>query len=466
VASQSANAANSNTNQSNFAANSTQDSASNSTNNSDSDSKPPDPTAVQSNSNDKPDPNAPKKSKKELPNPNPNSSNSTATNGGDTIASGSGIRSEIGDDLSPSRELPLTLTVLGIIAAAGGVAVAIATGAASAALQGTSSAAQKALQGLQNLGSKGGLGLPLAAAAATAASQAQQQLTQMKVALEPRVQNQLNLRVNKEEGASLSQTAIDLANKTEWDETPVGDYLTGILSNLSEFFGFEKEESDPVKEVEEVEKTEKRSQKQTVETTPKEVASPQKTTELQGSTDTDKTDTDKILAIKAKIAEAVEKAGIPPAAVELLYTVAIEKITAILEEIEVFPDILGTVWSKSLELIEYRNLLANAAPGEPVMIPLVNHEVLLDHAPSIDLKFKDVVVGTFEIPISVGMVLDGVMLAIEDRKIKKIQIGSATGVGGVEFAGLPLYEVPEKTIDFNKKVDLGEGIEIGGKPQK
>ncbi|MEY2978720.1 MAG: beta strand repeat-containing protein [Prochlorotrichaceae cyanobacterium] len=416
----------------------------------------PDPNVNASNADDDlPDPNASASNSDEQV-PDPTAAGADGASGGDSasIASAPGITAE-----SPTegQELPIGMILLGVgaVVGAAGVAAAVVSGTTGGGAAGSAAQSlQSALQNLQKL-LPGGLG-GAALGTAVAASQAQQKLAEMKIALEPRVTDQPNLIVRKEGGASLTQAAIDLADKEAIEEGLLGESFMEKVATLKEFFGMGEEEEETA---EETQKSQASNAEAAAETPESEATESEAIDPNQQDPQTEE-ETNRIEAVKAKIAEAAERAGLPPASLEYLYTAAIEKIGEILEEIEIAPDILSAAWGKSLELMEYRDLLEDAAPGESVMIPLVNHEVLSEQAPSIDLKFKETLVGQFEIVITFGSVLEGVMLAIEDRKIKRLQVGSATATGGIEFSGLPLFEVPEKSLDWNKVIDLGEGIAI------
>lgn len=164
--------------------------------------------------------------------------------------------------------------------------------------------------------------------------------------------------------------------------------------------------------------------------------------------------------MKAKIAEAVTAAGIPEEAIEALYTVAIEKIGEFLSEIDLAEGILGEAWGKVFEIMEYRALLAHIQANGAIMIPLMTHEILAEQSPSIDLKFQETPVGTFEVKFSLGIVVNGATLAIENQKLTHVHLGSVALVGGIEFAGLPLFEAPEAGLEINRIIRLGNGIVI------
>ncbi|MGA1408746.1 MAG: hypothetical protein ACO37W_03285, partial [Prochlorotrichaceae cyanobacterium] len=419
------------------------------------------------------DPNANNRdSDRKLPNPNPNTNNSEADvpdptaatanrsgaegagNGSDSpIASAPGITTEAPTE---GREIPLALMILGVGAVVGGTGAAIALSKAIGGAAGGATA-QGSSYSTQNLGTDGGGKAILGSA--LAASSAQQKLAEMKIALEPRVATEPVFKVRKQDGTSLTQAAIALADKTAIEEGLLGEDVIGTVATLKEFFGIgEEEEEDAEEEGNEPQASDTEAPELPEPELPEEaeLTAPETTAEAEETEEA----SSRIEAVKAKLAEAAERAGLPPASLEYLYTAAIEKIGEILEEIEIAPDILSTAWSKSLELMEYRELLKDAAPDEAVMVPLVNHEVLSEHTPSIELKFKETLVGQFEVVINFGSVLEGVMLAIEDRKIKRIQVGSATAAGGIEFSGLTLFEMPEKSLDWNQVIDLGEGIAI------
>ena len=415
----------------------------------------PDPTtATAGNAASNAPSNSSSNSDSDLPDPNANSAadspNPEEAPDPTAVASAGGASGEIAGGEGSGNGLGIAAGVVAGLAALGGAA-AIATGAASTAAKTASQAAQNLAQGLQNLvsgGSAGGAGspgLPLAAVAAAAgASQAQQYLAQLNIALEPRVESPLSLSIKKDEGASLTGGAMEISDQAIWAESDLETATSG-LPDLGELMGVES--SGFAIEAEEAEKVKVEPELEVK-------------TAISAQVELEAGQQGRVEAVKAKIAEAAAKAGIPEDAVDAIYAVAIEKIGEILSEIDFAGGILGEAWSKALEIVEYRALLDHIQAGGAVMIPLLSHEVLAEQSPSIDLKFQETPVGTFGVDLSLGLTLNSVTLAMEGGKITHIHLGSLGLVGGVEFAGLPLFEAPDAALDINRIIRLGDGIAI------
>ncbi|KKI98088.1 filamentous hemagglutinin N-terminal domain-containing protein [Prochlorothrix hollandica] len=422
-------------------------------NGSDGEAKVPDPTAANGSDGKAkvPDPTAASGSDGSGADaaPDPNAVASASGLGGDTAA---------GEGSGSGSGLAIAAALAGL-AALGGAAAAVATGTAASAAQATRTAAQNLISSLQNLagasgaggaggaGAAGSPGFPLAAAAAAVtASQAQQQLAQMGVALEPEFEPHFDLSINKEGGASLTEGALALGEKEAWDAAGEPDDPSELPA-LAEVFGLGEAE---VEDEEDSAAAEAADQD----------AGGLGAIVADNTAEAPKVNPDAIAAVKAKIEEAAAAAGIPDGAVDAIYAVAIEKIGEILSEVDIASGILGTAWSKSFELMEYRDLLAHIQSDGSVMIPLVNHEVLAEQAPSIHLKFQETPVGTFEVNISLGLVINGALVAIEAGKITEIRLGTFSLAGGIEFSGIPFLEVPEMDLEVNKVLRLGNGIQI------
>jgi len=236
--------------------------------------------------------------------------------------------------------------------------------------------------------------------------------------------------------------AMEISDQAIWAESDL-ETATAGLPSLGELMGVES--SGPTIEAEESEE-ESGSEGETAIAAPLIKAG----SEQQG----------RVEAVKAKLAEVATKAGIPEDAVDAIYEVAIEKIGEILSEIDLAGGILGEAWSKVFEIVEYRELLEQIQADGAIMIPLVSHEVLAEQSPSIDLKFQETPVGTFGVDLSLGFRINSATLAMKDGKLTHLHLGSMMLTGGIEFAGLPLFEAPEASLEINRVVRLGEGIVI------
>jgi hypothetical protein len=173
----------------------------------------------------------------------------------------------------------------------------------------------------------------------------------------------------------------------------------------------------------------------------------------------DAANSEQMKEIKAKIAEESKGQFIPPMLYDKLFDLLIVKIGEVLENIDIGGDILGNAWGKIAELREYRDR-EQYPPDETFMVPLIDHEVNSEHLPLIELKLKQQLLAKFNIQIAVGLALEGVLLEIQDAKIKKIKIGSCKGIGTISYSEMNLLELPEQEPLELGNLDLGEGIEI------
>ncbi|MGA1476313.1 MAG: hypothetical protein ACO4AI_14370, partial [Prochlorothrix sp.] len=256
-----------------------------------------------------------------------------------------------------------------------------------------------------------------------------QNMTEMDVSVDSQLgQGGPNIAINKLGGATeMTMPTIALDNRPDWDtateEENEGPSFADILA-LTELFGTEKAEDS-------------------------------------GAADSEKkvAQAERRAALQAKLEE--QASALPGTLVEYTTGMVIEKLGELLEEIQVVGDLLAFAWSKSVELSEYYKEI-QADPGESFAVPLVNHEVVSEQAPSIELKLKEQAIGNLEININAGIVVDGVLLQVENGKITGLKIGNAIASGSIEILGQTLVEAPEVELELPGVISLGEGIPLFG----
>ncbi len=348
------------------------------------------------------------------------------------VASTSGVTAESDGVQSP----PWLAIAVGAIALAG-AGVAVATGAAATAANAIATSVSSAVQSL--------LGTNASASSSASSSSGQgnsgqgnsnadgqnndssdsqnQQPTQMDVSVDSQMESgDQNIAVNKLGGVTdMTLSSIDLDNQPDWDLASVGENI----ATLGSFFNVQQ---------------------------------------LLGNGDGEDGGSDspeqqkRRAALKAKLEEQAE--ALPGALQDHAMGMVIEKLGEMLEGIEVVGNILVFAWSKSVELADYYNQI-KANPGESFAIPLVNHEVVSEHAPSLELKLKEKVIGNLEFGINFGVVVDGVLLEVKEGIITGIKVGSAVASGSLEMMGQSLVEVPPGELTLGT-IPLGQGIPLAG----
>ena len=90
---------------------------------------------------------------------------------------------------------------------------------------------------------------------------------------------------------------------------------------------------------------------------------------------------------------------------------------------------------------------------------MVNHEIESVYEPSIKPKFKGKTLKKIGCGFGINAELEGVMIKVEERKIKRIKIGHLTISGTINIAGQSLGELPTREIELGW-ISLGNGIPL------
>ena len=160
--------------------------------------------------------------------------------------------------------------------------------------------------------------------------------------------------------------------------------------------------------------------------------------------------------IKEDILEKTQE--VPGVLQEKFTEMVIEKITELLESIDLVPDIIVKAWEKAVDLAEYFDL-EQFQGGESFVIPMVNHEIESAYEPSIKPKFKGKTLKKIGCGFGINAELEGVMIEVEECKLKRIKIGHLTISGTLNIAGQSLGELPTREIELGW-ISLGNGIPL------
>jgi hypothetical protein len=139
------------------------------------------------------------------------------------------------------------------------------------------------------------------------------------------------------------------------------------------------------------------------------------------------------------------------------YERMIGKLTSALD-IEI-QDILVWSWRKRNEIIQYRDK-GKYPPGETQIVPLLEHSVVSKHNPTIKVMVNQKEVHKIKFDVLLKLMLKGAMLGIRDGKIMEIMLGSCSGSGSVQYAGLTILERKTAPLNLPATITLGEGISI------
>ena len=98
--------------------------------------------------------------------------------------------------------------------------------------------------------------------------------------------------------------------------------------------------------------------------------------------------------------------------------------------------------------------------GINVSFPLQDHSIRTEMEPAIEIQFENF---THRIVLEVELefTLTGIVLNIEDSRIREIETGSIEGFGQINIGHVPILKRSFGPIDLPGKVNLGKGIPLG-----
>jgi hypothetical protein len=116
---------------------------------------------------------------------------------------------------------------------------------------------------------------------------------------------------------------------------------------------------------------------------------------------------------------------------------------------------------------KYREIHEFADPGkhpaeETILVSLAEHTVKVEHYPSLQATYRgvDIPKAKLEFALLGDLTLEGVVLKIQDGKIKAIQSGAVKWSGELLLEKRSILKKESKSHDLTGKLDLGEGIAL------
>lgn len=123
------------------------------------------------------------------------------------------------------------------------------------------------------------------------------------------------------------------------------------------------------------------------------------------------------------------------------------------------PEQMGSAWSRYQELRKYRDP-EEYPPDETFLVPLAEHTIHLDYAPSIEPLVNDVSLGEVSFAVSLEATLKGAILKIQAGRILEIAVGSCEAKGSIAWEDVTLLERETEPIALPGVMDLEDGILI------
>lgn len=163
---------------------------------------------------------------------------------------------------------------------------------------------------------------------------------------------------------------------------------------------------------------------------------------------------DQVSSLREKISTAVGKAVWPVAFDEIA-----RKALSLLE-IRV-TDILLGAWNKYQGLKKYLDK-DRYPPTQSVLVPLAEHTVKSQHQPYVEILVNDEVAARVTFQVDLAFTVRGVLLLVQDGRIKSVKTGEIKGKGTVKCEQALLLEQDFRTVSLPGTIDLGDGIPIPG----
>ncbi len=112
-----------------------------------------------------------------------------------------------------------------------------------------------------------------------------------------------------------------------------------------------------------------------------------------------------------------------------------------------FKDILIGGWRKYHQLEQYFEQ-GKTNPEVTFTVPLVNHTIVSEHHPKIEISFNEIQLGHIDFSILLKLELSGIILNIRGGEIEGVKAGNFKCKGSVACEGVVLFEDSSETFEF------------------
>lgn len=123
------------------------------------------------------------------------------------------------------------------------------------------------------------------------------------------------------------------------------------------------------------------------------------------------------------------------------------------------PDIMLAAWKKLDALKKYADT-SQYAPEEIIYADLAEHTITGELHPYLQIQVRNIPVKRIEFTMNLSLVMKGMILRIQNGRIKEIRTGNCEIKGKVEYQDLLLAEKAFEPIQLPGSINLGEGIPI------
>lgn len=136
---------------------------------------------------------------------------------------------------------------------------------------------------------------------------------------------------------------------------------------------------------------------------------------------------------------------------------ALKKINDILDI--KFLDIIEGAWKKYAILLKYTDR-EKYPPSESYLVSLADHTVKSKHKPAIEVWVDGTRRFDIKFEIELSLTLSGIILKVQDGKIREVHTGTCKGKGIVKCENVVIMEKETQSISLPGSINLGEGIPI------
>lgn len=158
--------------------------------------------------------------------------------------------------------------------------------------------------------------------------------------------------------------------------------------------------------------------------------------------------------IKQRIDQELRELPVVPPS---FYDLAIRQLTDLLD-IQVSQILVGA-WRKHREIIQYRDA-EKYPPGNVYVVPLLEHTVTSRHSPTIEPIINGKRLPKIKFDVVLKLKMKGVMLKILNATITEILVGSCTGNGSIEYAGIAVLKKETAPYALPASIVLEEGVPV------
>lgn len=124
-------------------------------------------------------------------------------------------------------------------------------------------------------------------------------------------------------------------------------------------------------------------------------------------------------------------------------------------------NIFSGAFNKAKELQKYTDQ-SKYPPDQEILAHLAEHTLKSLHHPSVEIYVNDRFLGKFVFDVTVALALKGLVLKIQDSRVKAVSPGSCQAEGTIALEKAVLVERKLSPLTLPNLIDLGEGVNLKG----